>query len=370
MSTKRNILLNPGPATTTDTVKAALVVPDICPRENEFTQLMEEIRGGLVKIATSSNDYVAVLLGGAGTAAMESVISTVVPPEKKIAVIVNGAYGDRFIKIAEVYKIPCVPIRFKYGEAIDLRLVEKELAADPAISTVAVIHHETTTGILNPIREIGLLAHKQNCTLVVDAMSSFAGIPMDVEKLKIDYLISSSNKCLQGMAGVGIVIARKTALANLEKQPKRSFYLDLFAEYKHVKETGQSRFTPPVQVLYALRQALVEFFEEGAEARHLRYHENWQTLRSGLTELGFKLFHTADQESQILLTVHEPKHPAYDFNEMHDYLFSRGFTIYPGKISGLNTFRLANLGAIDKQDIINFLVALQDWMRARGLVLQ
>lgn len=361
-SIKRNILLNPGPATTTDTVKYAQVVPDICPRENEFADILKDIRIDLVKIVHGGNDYASVLFTGSGTAAMDSAINSVVPPDKKIAIIVNGAYGERMVKIAKAYGIQCVEVNFQYGEKIDVAKVEKILKVDKDIACVAMVHHETTTGILNPIKEIGKISKENGCTFIVDAISSYAGIPININEYNIDFLMATSNKCIQGMAGVAFIICRKEELDKIKDYPKRSFYLDLYSQYKHLEETGQTQFTPPVQTIYALRQAIREYFEEGAENRYMRYTESWKVLRKGLLDMGFKLFLCEEDESHILLTLFEPNSQNYSFENMHDFLYERGFTIYPGKIGNKKTFRLANMGDIDVKDIKRFLVVLEEYI--------
>jgi 2-aminoethylphosphonate-pyruvate transaminase len=359
---KRNILLNPGPATTTDTVKYSLVVPDICPREKEFSQIMDQIRKDLVKIVNGDDQYTSILFAGSGTAVMDSVINSVVPKNKKIAIIVNGAYGERFIKIAKAYKIPYMPVEFEWGKELDLKKIEDVLMGDRSIGCIALVHHETTTGILNPVNDVGDLAKRYNCVFIVDAISSFAGMPIDILESHADFLLSTSNKCIQGIAGIAFIICKKSALETIKNYEKRSYYLDLYNQYSYIEETGQTPFTPPVQVVYALQQAIKEYFEEGGEQRYIRYSENWKILRSGLNDLGFTLLLPEESESHILLTVLEPEDPNYDFNQMHDYLYQRGFTIYPGKINQ-KSFRLANMGAIYPKDIKDFLKVLKQYLK-------
>jgi 2-aminoethylphosphonate aminotransferase len=366
---KRNILLNPGPATTTDTVKYSLVVPDICPREEEFSHIMDGIRKDLVKIVNGNDTYTSILFAGSGTAVMDSVINSVVPGNKKIAIIVNGAYGERFVKIAQSYKIPCVPIEFDWGEELDLKKIEGILKKDKSIGCVALVHHETTTGILNPLNEVGELAKKFDCVYIVDAISSFAGIPIDIQDSHADFLLSTSNKCIQGIAGIAFIICKKSALESIKNYEKRSYYLDLYQQYSYTEETGQTPFTPPVQVMYALQQAIKEYFDEGGEQRYIRYTENWRTLRSGLIDLGFTLLLPEESESHILLTVLEPKDPNYNFDQMHDYLYQRGFTVYPGKIKE-KSFRLATMGAIYRDDIKDFLKGLEYYLKEYSIFLK
>ena len=361
---KRNILLNPGPATTTDSVKNALVVPDICPREKEFGDLMQMIRRELVKIAGGNENYTSILFAGSGTATMDSVISSAVPYNKKVLIIINGAYGIRFSEIAKTYNIEVVEVRFEFGKNIELDQIEKVLKKDRDIACIALTHHETTVGILNPITEIGKLSKKYNKIFIVDTISSFAGVPIDIKESNIDFMMSTSNKCIQGIAGIAFVICKNAALEKLKFIKPRSYYLDLYSQYEYLEKNNQTRFTPPVQIFYALQQAIKEFFDEGAENRFNRYRENYQVLKEGLTKLGFKFLMGDDiRESNILTTVYYINHPNFNFNTLHDKLYNRGFTIYPGKITTLDTFRIAVMGAIDKLDIKNFLKNLEDVLK-------
>lgn len=364
---KRNILLTPGPATTTDFVKYAQVVPDICPREREFGEIMRQIREDLVKIVKGDGNYTSILFAGSGTAMMDACINSVVPPDKKIAVINNGAYGIRMVKITKSYRISCVELSFEWGEMPNLGKVRETLEKDKNIACLAMVHHETTTGMLNPIKEIGNIAKENNCIFIVDTVSSFAGIPINIKDYKIDFMFSTSNKCIQGTAGLAFVICRKDELEKTKNYPPRSFYLNLYQQYDYFEKKGQMQFTPPVQVIHALRQATEEYFEEGGENRYNRYTKSWQTLRKGLKEIGFKFLLKEEKESHILTTILEPENPNYDFSKLHDLLYEEGFTIYPGKIGKKGTFRLANMGAIDYRDIKDFIVILKRILHKMGV---
>ncbi len=359
---KRNILLNPGPATTTDTVKYAQVVPDICPREKEFAEVVREVQKNIVKIVHGEDDYASVFFAGSGTAIMDAVINSVVPAKSKLAIIVNGAYGTRMVKIARAYNIPHIAIEFGFGGKIDISKIKKVLSRDEDIKCVAIVHHETTTGILNPINDIAKLKEKYDFTLIVDAISSFAGIPIDIKKSNIDFLLSTSNKCIQGMAGLTFAICKTSELIKSKNYPVRSFYLNLYNQYINFAEKGQWQFTPPVQIMYALKQAISEYFEEGETARYNRYTACWQKYREELPGLGFKFLHEPEDESRVLLTIIEPEHKNYSFDKMHDYLYERGFTIYPGKIGRQNTFRLSNIGEVHPEDIDNFIKVLKEYV--------
>jgi 2-aminoethylphosphonate aminotransferase len=357
---KRNILLNPGPATTTDTVKYAQVVPDICPREKEFVEIINEVRRDLLKIVNAGDDYTCILFAGSGTAAMDAVINSAVPPEKKILIINNGAYGERMLKIAKAYHIDLVEAQYPWTDRPDLNEVEIILKSNSNISHVAMVHHETTTGILNPLEEMAHLIKRLGRVFIVDAISSFAGIPIDVRHIPIDFLMSTSNKCIQGIAGISFVICNKNEVAHAAQWPPRSFYLNLNEQYRYFEEHGEMQFTPPVQVIYALRQAIKEYFIEGRDNRYSRYVNNWEILTNGIRKLGFKLLLKNEIQSKILTTFIEPHESWYDFQLMHDMLLRQGFTIYPGKIGNLKTFRIANLGAIDSHDIEAFISTITD----------
>ena len=361
------ILLNPGPANTSDAVKLAMTKPDICPRERSFTDVLQRVSEQLTRVVHEHDRYTAVLVGGSGTAAVEAAIASAVPADGKLLVVDNGAYGARMADIAAAYGMPSHVERFGEGTYPDISRIRWLLERDH-YTQLALVHHETSTGMLNPVAAIGQLCREHNVELIVDAMSSYAGIPIDVEALGIDFLVSSSNKCLQGMAGLSFVICKKARLARMGPESGRSYYLSLSAEYKFLHETGQMRFTPPVQVVYALQQALAEFFAEGGtQARHRRYVKNWEVLDSGLREIGFRRLLPNSALSHILTAYLEPDHPNYTFSDFHDRLYSKGFTIYPGKSPQQNTFRLANMGAVEVSDMLNFLDSLRDTVREMQL---
>ena len=367
MNIKRNILLNPGPATTTDTVKIAQVVPDVCPREQEFIKVMAEVQQGLLDVVDADDEYTCIPFAGSGTAAMDAVINSVIPQNKKIMVINNGAYGERMAKITRAYNIQCVEMKVCSTKKPDFKHIKRVLQGDEEITHLAVVHHETTTGMLNPIREIGKVVHSLGRLLIDDAISSFAGVPINMRNDHVDYLVSTSNKCIQGMAGLCFVICKKSEVEKTAIYPSRSFYLNLYQQYRYFEEHGEMQFTPPVQVIYALRQAIKECLKEGIENRYKRYCDNWKVLNDGLEHLGFKVLLPKEMHSRLLTTVVEPEHKKYSFDVMHDLLLERGFTIYPGKISSNRTFRIANMGAIDREDIESFLKALGEIVGQFGL---
>jgi 2-aminoethylphosphonate aminotransferase len=367
---KRNILLNPGPATTTDTVKQALVVPDICPREQEFTDLLGSVRRKLVEVVNGARTHTAVLFGASGTGAIEAVLSSVVGPGDRILIHSNGAYGRRMIDIARVFLAPeqVVALEQPLGSYPDLTHLQEIIDRTPGLTHIALVHHETTTGMLNPADRVLEMVRRRGMHLILDAMSSYAGVSIDLHKTPYDYVVSSANKCLQGMAGISFVIADRERLAATAHHPARSYYFDLRRQHQSLEHSGEMPFTPPVQVVYALKRALDEYFEESGECRRARYTASWEALVAGLRRLRLELLLPLEQHSRLLTAVLEPDHPNYSFKTMHDELYGKGFTIYPGKIPGLRTFRLANLGAIDREDIAAFLEAVRAYLDAHGLL--
>jgi 2-aminoethylphosphonate aminotransferase len=352
------ILLNPGPANTTETVKRAMTRPDICPRESEFGDVLARVRNDLTRVVTDDQDYTTVMFTGSGTAAVEAAIASAVPSDGRLLVIDNGAYGARMVQIAKGYAIAHDVESFGVGGFPDVDRISKRLR-EQRYTQLAIVHHETSTGMLNPLAEVAALCQQRDVELIVDAMSSYAGIPIDVNALGIAFLASSSNKCIQGMAGLGFVICRRDRLARMSHVPGRSFYLSMSGQHRFLEQSGQMQFTPPVQIVYALEQALSEFFAEGGvRARHRRFVQNWEALDNGVRSLGFRRLLPEAILSRILTAYIEPDHPNYSFDAMHDRLYAKGFTIYPGKGAQQDTFRLANMGAVDANDMRAFVAAL------------
>jgi 2-aminoethylphosphonate aminotransferase len=361
---KRMILLNPGPATTSDSVKFSLVVPDICPRETEFGHLMGYISTELTRLVGDPDIYTAVLFGGSGTAAIESMINSV-SDEDVVLIINNGMYGKRMCEISAVYGLNYLEFKSTSDDAIDLDALERVIqTSDRTISHLAVVHHETTTGLLNDMKAIGEICKRHRIDLLVDAMSSYAAIPIQMKEMNISYLASSSNKNLQGMPGVAFVIAKKSKLESLRHKKPRNYYLNLFAQYKYFSENLQMRFTPPVQILYALKQAIEELKQEGVKERYERYKKSWETLINGITRLGLTYIVPEIHHSKIITAIVEPDCTGYDFQDMHNYFYSKDITIYPGKLDGLKTFRIANMGDITYKDIETFLELLECFLES------
>jgi 2-aminoethylphosphonate-pyruvate transaminase len=278
-----------------------------------------------------------------------------------VLIVNNGAYGERMCQIASVYNMSYIEYPSPLIEPIDLKNLKDVILNNKNISHLAIIHNETTTGLLNNLDDLGELAKEHNLELIVDAMSSYAAIPIDMERQNISYLIASSNKNIQGMAGVGFVIANKNSLNSIKNIKPRSFYLDLYAQYENFLSFHQMRFTPPVQTLYSLRQAILEVNEEGVENRYQRYSESWEVLTNSLKEMNLKYLVDDEYHSRIITSIFIPD--GVDFNHMHDYFYNLGFTIYPGKVDDFNTFRIANIGDIDYKDMRNFIKLLEKFLK-------
>ena len=367
MTPARKILLNPGPCTTSDRVKRALLVPDLCPREKEFGVLLAGVRAKLVRVVHGEATHTAVVLAGSGTAAMEAALGSVVGPADGVLIIDNGAYGRRAGQIAAALGLPHRMLSLAWGEFPAPEKVEAALAETPAVTHCFFVHHETTTGMLNPLGPIVAACARRGIVTIVDAMSSLGGVPLDLRATPADFVISSSNKCLQGFPGLSFVLARREALPRIAALPRRSVYLHLHDNWRAQEETQQCHFTPPVQVLYALDAALEEFFAEGAAARFTRYAACYATLLAGMKALGFTCLVPERWHSKLLTTFLEPEHPAWSFDAMHDYLYACGITVYPGKLSAARTFRIANLGDLQPADLELFLTHLREFLVARGI---
>jgi 2-aminoethylphosphonate-pyruvate transaminase len=358
----RKILLNPGPATTTDRVKHAQIVADVCPREREFGAVVRAVREKLVRVPAGGADYSAVLLGGSGTAAMESCLSSVIAADGHVLITANGAYGERAIKIAQAYGLAHTALRQNWLAPIDVDAVAAALAAQPRTTHLFFVHHETTTGLLNPFERLAALCRERGVTTIVDAVSSYAGMAIDLDRAPVDYLFSSSNKCVQGFAGLGFVLARRASLAATEGHPRRGVYLNLFDNWQQQEADGQFLFTPPVQVVYALDAALDELFEETPAARYARYAACYDVLMARMDALGMRALLPREVHSKLLTTFQEPALPGYGFDAMHDYLFARDITIYPGKLGDQSTFRIANIGALVPADLDRFADVLGEYL--------
>jgi 2-aminoethylphosphonate-pyruvate transaminase len=361
LTIKRNILLNPGPATTTDTVKMAQVVPDICPREQDFAKLMKGLRSDLLKVVHAPEDqYTSVLFCGSGTINIDICINSLVPEGKKILVVNNGAYNTRAVEVCQMYHIPHINLQSSVFEQPDLAAVEQTLKENPDVAVVYCCHHETGTGVLNPIREIGALAHQYGAIFITDTTSTLGMIPLDVVNDNVDFCMASAQKGLMAMSGLSFIIGREDIIKASQHYPTRSYYCNLYLQYEYFEKTGEMHFTPPVQTIYATIQALKEYFAEGETAKFARHRRVYEAIHQGLDALGFQTVIDRRIESGLVVSVKYPDDPNWSFEQIHDYCYERGFTIYPGKISTTNTFRLCALGAIDVKDIEDFFVVLKE----------
>lgn len=361
MHIKRNILLNPGPATTTDTVKMAQIVPDICPREKEFASMMKKMREDLVQIVHGDlNKYTSVLFCGSGTINIDICLNSLLPEGKKIMIINNGAYSSRAAEICEYYGLPFIDLKFPVDELPDLDKVEQTLKDNSDIALVHTTHNETGTGILNPVKEIGALAHKYGAVFTVDTTSTYAMRPIDIEEDNIDFCMASAQKGLMAMTGLSFIVGNTEIIKKSADYPKRSYYCNLYLQYHFFETTGEMHFTPPVQTIYAARQAIDEYFAEGEQAKWQRHLSVFEAIHAGLSRLGFKDIIKRELQAGLVVSVRYPDDENWDFEKVHDYCYERGYTIYPGKISTQNTFRLCALGAITSEDIDNFFVVLEE----------
>lgn len=363
---RREVLLNPGPATTTDSIKYAQVCADICPRETEFGDVMEWVSKELSLMVGEKGTIETVLFGGSGTAADEVMMSSCIPDDAKTLIVDNGAYGKRLAKIASVYKLDYTLFKSSEYLPIDVESLKKELSSGN-YTHLAMVYHETTTGLLNPVPEIGRFCHERGITTIIDAVSAFAAIPIDMNKDCIDFMASTSNKNIQGMAGVALVFCRKDALEKTKNYPMRNFYLNLWDQYTYFNKTHQTRFTPPVQALYTLRQAIIELKNETISGRYERYTKCWNILVQAVDDLGLKMLVPREHQSHLITAIIEPESKNYSFDTLHDLAREESFTIYPGKLSDANTFRIANIGDIQPEEMERFVIFLKNYMKENSI---
>jgi 2-aminoethylphosphonate-pyruvate transaminase len=360
MNIKRNVLLNPGPATTTDTVKLAQVVPDICPREKEFASMMKSLRADLLRVAHApAEKYTSVLFCGSGTINIDICLNSLLPADKRVLVVNNGAYSSRAVEVCQYYGLPHIDLRSSVFDQPDLDAVKKTLDENPDIALVYTTHHETGTGILNPIRQIGALAHAHGAVFVVDTTSSLGMIPFDMEQDNVDFCMASAQKGLMAMTGLSFIIGNEEEIRRSKDYPKRSYYCNLYLQYDFFERTGEMHFTPPVQTIYATRQALKEYFEVGETEKFARHRRVIDAIHQGLADMGLREVIRRDIQSGLVASVLYPDDENWSFERVHDYCYEHGFTIYPGKISTTNTFRLCALGTIDMPDIVAFFKVLR-----------
>lgn len=357
------LLLTPGPLSTSESVRQAML-QDWCTWDKDYNEgVVTVIREQLLKLAGLDGEYTTVLLQGSGTYAVEATLSCAVRPQDKLLIVANGAYGKRMGDIARRHGLNHVLVSLKETAPVTPEAVRRALEEHPDITHLAMVHCETTTGILNPVEAVARAIRGRGLTFIVDAMSSFGGIPIDIRKLGIDFLVSSANKCIQGVPGFGFVIARRSSLSRCEGV-SRSVSLDLYDQWAEMeKGRGKWRFTSPTHVVRAFFQAVKELEDEGGvEARHDRYRENHAELVEGMRQSGFRTLLPDELQSPIITSFLYPEED-FDFQKFYEALKERGFVIYPGKISEAPTFRISNIGDVFPDDFRRLAEAVADIRR-------
>ena len=356
------LLLTPGPLSTTKSVKATML-RDWCTWDEDYNTIVQGIRSQLAALATDQPGYTAVLMQGSGTFCVEATLISAVPKTGKLLVLANGAYGRR---IAQIVKRAGIPFLLQDSGEIDppdLGLLERALGSDAQITHVAVVHCETTTGMLNPIEAVGEIVRAHGKSYIVDAMSSFGGIPIDMHAIGADFIISSANKCIQGVPGFGFIVANRAALQKT-KGNAASLSLDLYDQWETMENhNGKWRFTSPTHVVRAFSQALKELADEGGiRARHERYSANHRRLVAGMASLGFAPLLEEKWQSPIITSFYSPTHPEYEFKKFYQLLKEQGFVIYPGKVTDRDTFRIGNIGDVFPENMDALIRAVEQAM--------
>ena len=365
---KEKRLFTPGPLTTSRTVKEAMQ-RDIGSRDSDFIALVRHIRAELLKLANVSQagGYESILVQGSGTFGVESVLSSVIPATGKLLILTNGAYGERIIQIAARHRIPHEILRWPENQPLDPAAIRAQLAPGLSLTHIAAVHCETSTGILNPIEPLAEIAASLNRTFIVDAMSSFGGIPIDLSSGQIHFLISSANKCIQGVPGFSFVLARRDKLEEA-KTTARTLSLDLYEQWHGLETTGQFRFTPPTHALLAFAQALEELHREGGiPARSQRYAENHRILIDGMRILGFVPYLDPTHQSHIITAFHYPAHSNFRFEDFYQRLSDHSMVIYPGKLTQVECFRLGNIGHLFPADMHALLEAIKTTLKEMSI---
>lgn len=354
-------LLTPGPLTTTETVKREMLF-DHCTWDEDYKEITQKIRRQLLELAhVNEKDYTVVLMQGSGTFGVESVLTSVIGEQEKVLIVANGAYGERQEEIAKHAKIPYITYSEPYHKIPDAKKVEEILEQDPSITHVSMVHSETTSGLLNDIEAVGKVVHERGLTFIVDAMSSFGGVDIPVKDWGIDFIVSSANKCIQGVPGFSFIIANREKLL-ASKGKARSLSLDLYDQWKTMEKDGKWRFTSPTHVVLAFAKALEELEEEGGiPARSKRYYENNHLLIQRVKEMGISTY-IKDHQGPIITTFFYPEHHTYSFADMYQYIKERGYAIYPGKLTDADTFRIGNIGEIYPEDIEKVCAIIKEFL--------
>jgi 2-aminoethylphosphonate-pyruvate transaminase len=352
------VLLNPGPVNVSARVRRALLEPDICHREPECSALLDAVRGKLLRAFAPRGGYAAVLLTASGTAAVEAAVASAVPPGKRLLVVNNGVYGARMAEMARAHGIGVREIVSDWFAPAAADAVDRALRADPRIAVVGVVHHETTVGLINPVRAIGATVRRRGCTLLVDSVSGLGGDPLDLAASAVGLCVGTAGKCIQGFPGIAFVLVRDRELRRMRRRPARSVYLHL-PRYVAADGSATVPFTPAVQVLRAFDAALTELLAETVAGRIARYRRAAAQLRAAFAALGLQVLVDAPWRSNSLTTMALPRGVSYA--RLHDALKRRGFVIYEGQgpLRG-KIFRVANMGALTRRDFDRFLAALAD----------
>ncbi|WP_342617123.1 2-aminoethylphosphonate--pyruvate transaminase [Rhodoferax sp. GW822-FHT02A01] len=359
------ILLTPGPLTTTLRTKLAML-KDWGSWDADFNAVTARVRSSLLDIIHGADSHVVVPLQGSGTFSVEAAIATLVPRDGHVLVLDNGAYCKRAAKLTTLMGREATSLAFDEAESVDPDALDAYLQKDDSITHVVLIHCETGVGVLNPLQAVADVCERRGVGLIVDAMSSFAALEIDARKTRFDALIAASGKCLEGVPGMGFVFIRKQVLAACEGQ-SQSLAMDLYDQYVYMEKTGQWRFTPPTHVVAALAEAIAQFEEEGGQpARLARYTSNCQTLVQGMQALGFQPFLEPAVQAPIIVTFHAPKVPGYVFKDFYAAVRERGFLLYPGKLTQIETFRVGCIGAIGSHEMQQAVHAIGLALRAMG----
>jgi 2-aminoethylphosphonate-pyruvate transaminase len=357
----KKYLLTPGPLTTHPETKSAMQT-DFGSRDTAFIKIIQDVRDSLLELAGVNQEmgYESVIMQGSGTFGLEAVVSTFLANEDCMLICINGAYGKRMKKIAEIYNINHITLEFDENKSISAEDVSEILLMNPNITFLSIVHCETTTGIMNDIASVGELCKKRNVTCYVDAMSSFGAVPYNMKEMKSDIMVSSSNKCIEGVPGFSFAIIKRRILERTNLKP-RSLSLDLVAQWQGLEKNGQFRFTPPVHTIVAFHKALELLKEEGGvNARAERYSTNNEILVSGMKDLGFETYLDKENRGYIITSFITPDEDWFNFEIFYNKLNERGYIIYPGKLSEVDTFRIGNIGQIYPEDIKNLISAIKE----------
>ena len=361
-----HILLTPGPLTTTLRTKLAML-KDWGSWDSEFNAITASLRARLLDIVHGHDSHVVVPLQGSGTFSVEAAVATLVPRDGHVLVLDNGAYCKRATKLTEMMGRRASVMAFNEDEPVSAAALDARLKSVTSVTHVVLIHCETGTGVENPLAEVAAVCERHGKGLIVDAMSSFAALPIDARTMRFDALVAASGKCLEGVPGMGFVFIRKAVLEACAGR-SQSLAMDLFDQHSYMQRTGQWRFTPPTHVVVALHEALSQFIEEGGQsARLARYADNCRTLIDGMAALGFKPFLKPEMQAPIIVTFHAPAHPAYDFKRFYDGAKARGFILYPGKLTQVETFRVGCIGAIGRKEMRQAVAAVADTLQDMGI---